>query len=203
MFIFLFIFFYPVAASAAEQSQETSTSIPTTMPATAPPDIGLNKPTISKDTPKVIEDVVKEETKKPAKKKKTKAQKKKEKARKEHKKMVSWDKKFQKLSRKNRAKFVRYWTKYYKKELNVKGGKLTGDRAVGICISETNLGKAGVGRAHKKNLAGCKIDSNGKFKSGYPKHKNYRLALKALVQYYKKYPQGYSKYNNKSSSLGR
>ncbi|MCL2526592.1 MAG: hypothetical protein FWE46_06090 [Coriobacteriia bacterium] len=119
-----------------------------------------------------------------------------------HEKMVDMDRNFNNLSKKQRAQFIRYWFDYYEAELG--STKLNADKAVAIANYETSLGKAGVGKAKKKNLFGCKIDQNGKFVSSFPRFKNYRSSVKAIVVYYHMHPQGLSAWNRLGgSTLGK
>jgi len=124
------------------------------------------------------------------------------KAAKLHAKMKAWDTKFDKLSKKNRAKFIRYWVKWYQKHLHVrKSRRVSGSKAVGIAISETSLGKAGVGRS-KNNLFGLKLNDRGKFVSRYPRYKLHRRSVKALVLFYSRGLEWHL-WKGKSSKLGK
>jgi hypothetical protein len=99
-------------------------------------------------------------------------------------KMLRWDKKFQKLSDKNRKKFIRYWVKHYSKKMGV---NVNGGMAVRHALKETSYGRAGVGRKHKKNLFG--------FQNSYTGYKfsTYRASCKAFVRYTKHFYPGLAK----------
>lgn len=117
-----------------------------------------------------------------------------------HSKMLSWDKKFDKLSKINKAVFIRYWTDYYTKKHGVSKKKIYGSKAVGISIKETSLGRAGVGRT-KNNLFGCKVSPSGKFYSKYPKYKYHRSSVEGIVMFYKKFGE-WRLWRNAYSSIG-
>lgn len=101
----------------------------------------------------------------------------------QHEKMVRWDTKFQKLSDKNRKKFIKYWIKFYQTKLRYKNKDMP-RKACAISKFETSLGRAGVGKS-KHNLFGLKMNHKGKYVNSY-KQKSYRLSCKALVLYYSK-----------------
>jgi outer membrane murein-binding lipoprotein Lpp len=93
-------------------------------------------------------------------------------------KYIKWDSKFQELSNKNRKKFIKYFIRYYSKKMGV---NVNVNMAIRHAIKETSLGRAGQGRAHKKNLFGFMNSYTGS------KFKTYRAACKAFVKYTKHY----------------
>lgn len=101
---------------------------------------------------------------------------------------------FDTLNQEDRARFIRYWIAYY-------GNSVSGDKAVGIAISETNLGAAGVG-ASKNNLFGCKVNASGAFVSSFPSFETHRESCAALVAFYSKYGEWHL-WSGLSSGLGR
>jgi hypothetical protein len=112
------------------------------------------------------------------------------------------DKKFDKLSKKKRARFVRDCVKYYTWKLKVKKSRrVSGNKAVGIGLSETYLGKTGTGKS-RNNLWGIHMNSKGKATKGYARFKTHRGAVKALVQFYKKGWEWHL-WRGKTSKLGR